>query len=81
MEFGEKIKHIRVQSLLSQEAFAKELGVSYSTVNRWEKDKTKPNYRALKSIDAFTKFWAFRSIFPSMHWRGIYYELYTYRLL
>ena len=55
MEFGEKIKHIRVQSLLSQEAFAKELGVSYSTVNRWEKDKTKPNYLALKSIDNFCK--------------------------
>ena len=42
MEFGEKIKHIRVQSLLSQEAFAKELGVSYSTVNRWEKEYSSP---------------------------------------
>ena len=33
----------------------KKLGVSYSTVNRWEKDKTKPNYLALKSIDNFCK--------------------------
>lgn len=55
MKFGEKIKNVRVQSLLSQKDFAKELGVSYSTVNRWEKDKTKPNYHGLKSIDNFCK--------------------------
>jgi len=53
MGFPEKIKDIRRQSLLSQTDFAKELGVSYSTVNRWETGKTLPTYKAMKSIEAF----------------------------
>lgn len=81
MEFGEKIENVRAQSLLSQEAFAKGFGASYSTVNRWEKDKINPNYRRLKSIDSFSKFTIFRLIFPCMYRRDIYYEFYTYRLL
>lgn len=40
---------------MSQEEFAKALGVSYSTVNRWKKERTKPNYRALKLIDNYCK--------------------------
>ena len=55
MNFGEKIKKVRIQSLMSQEEFAKTLGVSYSTVNRWEREKTKPNYRALKLIDHYCR--------------------------
>ena len=34
MTFGEKIRNLRQKCILSQEAFAKELGVSFSTVNR-----------------------------------------------
>ena len=30
------IRNLRKAVLLSQESFAKELGVSFSTVNRWE---------------------------------------------
>lgn len=55
MNFSEKIKAIRIQCLLSQEEFAEVLGVSYSTVNRWEREKTRPNYRALKLIDRYCK--------------------------
>ena len=40
---------------MSQERFAKELGVSYSTVNRWENGKTQPNYTAMQLIDSFCK--------------------------
>ena len=34
MDIGAAIKEIRIKSLLSQADFAKELGVSFSTVNR-----------------------------------------------
>lgn len=36
MCFSKDIKEVRKQSLMSQTEFAKALGVSYSTVNRWE---------------------------------------------
>ena len=35
MSFSNDIKVIRQKSLLSQEAFAQVLGVSFTTVNRW----------------------------------------------
>lgn len=50
MTFGEKIRNLRQKCILSQEAFAKELGVSFSTVNRWETDKCVPNYITMKKI-------------------------------
>ncbi len=53
MRFSKAIKEIRQHELLSQMDFAKELGVSFSTVNRWENGKTLPTYRAMKSIEAY----------------------------
>ena len=53
MNFSEAIKYIRKVAYLSQESFAKEIGVSFSTVNRWERGKSKPNYSAMKKINAF----------------------------
>lgn len=53
MNFSERIKYIRKVTYLSQESFAKELGVSFSTVNRWERGKSKPSYAAMKKINAF----------------------------
>lgn len=53
MSFSSDIKVIRRKSLLSQEAFAQELGVSFTTVNRWESGKTKPSYKAMKMINEF----------------------------
>lgn len=55
MNVAETIKQIRKKSLLSQDSFAKEIGVSFSTVNRWENGKAKPNYSALKRINQFCK--------------------------
>lgn len=55
MNFAEKIKQIRQKGLLSQEAFAKELGVSFATINRWESGKTKPTYKTMKLIDAYCR--------------------------
>ena len=53
MDIGAAIKEIRIKSLMSQNDFAHELGVSFSTVNRWEKGRAMPNYKALKKIREF----------------------------
>ena len=55
MNFSEKIKQIRQQRFMSQEAFAKELGVSFATVNRWESGKSKPTYKTMKLIDDYCR--------------------------
>lgn len=55
MSFSTDIKVVRQRSLLSQEAFAQALGVSFTTVNRWEGGKSKPSYKAMKLIDEFCK--------------------------
>ena len=55
MNFGDNIKRIRQKCFLSQEMFAKELGVSFATVNRWESGKTKPTYKTMRLIDDFCK--------------------------
>ena len=38
-----RIRELRKQRGLTQEQFARKLGVSWATVNRWERDKTKPS--------------------------------------
>ena len=53
MDIGTTIKEIRIRSLLSQNDFANAIGVSFSTVNRWEKGHAAPNYKALKKIREF----------------------------
>lgn len=55
MTFRENIKLIRQKLFLSQETFAKELGVSFATVNRWETGKTKPTYKTMKLIDEYCR--------------------------
>lgn len=55
MDFSYSIKKLRTRCLLSQEDFAKAIGVSFSTVNRWETGKTQPNFKALKRIDEYCK--------------------------
>ena len=53
MKFSDAIKMIRRKSLLSQSDFANELGVSFSTVNRWENGKAIPKLCKLKLIKNF----------------------------
>lgn len=55
MSFSEDIRKIRHRALLTQEDFAKEIGVSYATINRWETGKAKPNIKTMKLIDAYCK--------------------------
>ena len=53
MGFPEEIKRIRQRCFLTQGDFAKELQVAFSTVNRWEGGKAKPNLVAMKHIKEF----------------------------
>lgn len=53
MNFPEEIKKIRQRSFLTQQEFAKKIGVAFSTVNRWESGRAKPNLKAMKSINTF----------------------------
>ena len=55
MPFHTVIKNIRLNSFLSQTEFAEKLGVSFTTVNRWENGKAVPNLKARKAIDDFCK--------------------------
>lgn len=51
--FPELVKKIRRQLGISQEELAHELGVSFTTVNRWENGKTTPFKLARAQFDAF----------------------------
>ena len=55
MDIGNAIKDIRVKSLLSQADFAKELGVSFSTVNRWENGKYEPTIKVKRRLKELCK--------------------------
>lgn len=49
------IKKMREELGISQEAFAHLLGVTFQTVNRWEKGAFKPSILALEKIIALIK--------------------------
>ena len=53
MKFPKEIKKLRERGLLTQMEFAEIVGVTFSTVNRWEAGKTRPNIKAMKNIKAF----------------------------
>jgi DNA-binding transcriptional regulator YiaG len=53
--FQALVKEIRKQLTLSQEDLARQLGVSYATVNRWENGQSKPSKLAKAQFVAFCK--------------------------
>lgn len=53
MKLSQAIFLLRESLGLSQMAFAKELGVSFTSVNRWENEAQKPSPMAIKMIHAF----------------------------
>ncbi|QII81208.1 helix-turn-helix domain-containing protein [Jeotgalibaca arthritidis] len=50
MELSEIIKTIRLELGLSQEGLARELHVGFTSVNRWENNRTKPNQIARHAL-------------------------------
>ena len=53
MDLSNEIKKIRQKSFMTQEEFASEFGVVFSTINRWENGKTVPNMKAMKQMKEF----------------------------
>ena len=55
MTLLKKVRYIRAVRLLSQQEFADEVGVSYSTVSRWERENRKPQARAIGKLIIWCK--------------------------
>lgn len=47
------VKEVRKQLDLSQEDLARELGISFATVNRWENGQVKPSKLAKAQLNKF----------------------------
>lgn len=54
MEIDEVLKGIRKELNISQETLARELNVSFATLNRWENKRTKPSRLAMDKIKDFS---------------------------
>lgn len=50
-EVPAKIKTLRAKLGLTQEQFAARLGVSWSTVNRWENGRSRPSPLAMRYVE------------------------------
>lgn len=55
MDFVQTVKEIRSRMNMSQEQLAKELNVSFATINRWENGKNSPNMLAKKALHDFCR--------------------------
>lgn len=51
--FGEKVKYVRGELQLSQTQLAREIGVSFATVNRWETHNIEPQYLTQIKFEKF----------------------------
>lgn len=53
MRFSEKVKTVRAKLMLTQKELAKELGVSFATVNRWESQGIEPQFLTMQKFERF----------------------------
>lgn len=53
IKMGEKIRALRKDRNLSQEALAKVLGVSFQAVSKWEKGDTYPDVSMIPAVASF----------------------------
>ena len=54
-KMAKMVKAIRAELKISQEDLARDLGVSFATVNRWENDKAAPSRLAKSQLKSFCK--------------------------
>ncbi|MBD2730492.1 helix-turn-helix transcriptional regulator [Nostoc sp. FACHB-892] len=54
-EVGKFLRELRILAGLTQEQFASFLGVTYSTINRWENGHTRPMPLAMQKIEEIAK--------------------------
>ena len=50
LDYAVAIKQLRTKMLLSQEEFAELLGVSFGSVNRWEKGHHEPTIKVKRKL-------------------------------
>lgn len=50
MNYSEKIKEYRDKVLITQTELANQLGVSFASVNRWEKGKFEPTMKVKRKL-------------------------------
>ncbi len=50
-DISKMIRGLRTSLGLTQEQFAAKIGVTFSTVNRWENDRDKPSPLAMRRIE------------------------------
>jgi putative transcriptional regulator len=50
MDYAKAVKELRKKLLVSQMELAEMLGVSFATVNRWERGRYEPSYKAKRKL-------------------------------
>ena len=50
-QVGRLIRDLRLETGLTQEQFAAHIGVTYSTINRWENGRGKPSPLAMQKVE------------------------------
>lgn len=50
-DLADKIRELRSKLGMTQEQFAVKVGVTFSTVNRWESGKSKPSPLTIRQIE------------------------------
>lgn len=55
MTYAEAVKKLRTTLILSQTEFANLLGVSFQTVNRWERGTHQPTIKAKRKLASYFK--------------------------
>lgn len=53
MTFAQKVKFVRAKKQLSQDELASAIGVSYSTVSRWEREDRTPQMKSIGKLIAY----------------------------
>jgi putative transcriptional regulator len=65
------IKTLRERLHLTQEAFARILGVSFATVNRWENGKTAPTGDYARVLQTLQQLTARNTLGPAIDWKRV----------
>lgn len=55
MTFAEKLLEVRGRLYLTQRQLAAELGISYTTLNRWERGHNEPTFLARRRFEDYCK--------------------------
>ena len=53
MAFTEQVKYVRMALQLSQTELSEQMGVSYATISRWERENRKPQLSMLGKFYSF----------------------------